>query len=308
MSAATRVVRSDAPGHALPAAATTAARAMPRWRAVLAEQLRRVGLSVRREAQLATGFLLLFGTLPVMLAHWRVPSHRSDLQFDELMLVAALLGVFAPLAVWKGEEPSRRAYFWTLPVGRSRHSLLRVLAGWMWTMAAVAAIVLWVVLLARATDGALSNGDAFVPLRPLAEDAAWHPRNYFHHPWPVPHWQWLVPFTGATAAYLVGSVVALASDHPWRWYAGSVLVFLLLVSADTRWSRTAADALLESRYGLETLLTGSEPAPVHVTTPEGHVVRHQVLQPLPARWAGATTLWIAVGGIGVVLAARRREG
>lgn len=280
---------------------------VPGWNAVVGEQLRRTGLAIRREALYAGVLVLLFGTLPVLLAHWRTPGHRSDMQFDELMLITALLGSFAPLAVWRGEEPSRRAYFWALPVDASRHSLARVLAGWAWTMLAVAALVAWVVLLARATGGELSNGDAFVPLRPLAEDAPWRLEDHFHRPWPIPAWQWLVPFAAATALYLVGSAVALASDHPWRWYAGTALVIVLMLAAGSPWARRAAGTLVEGRYGLEMLVTGSELRAAEVTTPEGHVVRHTMRSPQPSRWLAASALWLGIGVAGVLAAAHRRK-
>ena len=275
--------------------------------AVLGEQVRRVALAIRREALLLAGVLLLFGTVPVLLAHWRTPGHRTDMQFDELMLVVALVGAFAPLAVWKGEEPSRRAYFWALPVERARHSLARVAAGWGWTMLAVAAIVLWVALLARATGGELSNGDAFIPLRPLPEDTPWSPQDYFYQAWPIPRWQWAVPFMAATTAYLIGSIVALASDHPWRWYAGALLLFTLLNAASVPWTRRATTMLVEGRFGLETLVTGSARAPVDVATPEGHVMRRHVLEPRPERWLLANALWLGLGIAGVLVAARGRR-
>lgn len=285
------------------------ARRIPAWRAVLGAELRLVGGSIRRELLFAGTVVLLLGTLPMLIVHLRTPGRRSDMQFDELSLLAALLGVLAPLAVWKGEEPSRRQYSWALPVDRRRHALARLLAGLGWLLAATAVLVLWAALLARATDGEVSGGDTFVPLRPLPPDAPFRPEDHFRHPWPLPPWIWIAPFTAATVGYLVGSAVTLASGHPWRWYAGIAVAYLLLLAWGDGRAAEAAQLLLEGRYGLETLVTGGRPEAVTVTTPEGHAIEWLALRPRPGRWLAALALWGGAALVGAAAAAaRHREG
>ena len=282
-------------------------RRAPAWRAVFLAQLRWVGFAVRHELLFAGSVVLLLGSLPLLIAQARTPGFRSDMQFSELALLTALVGMFAPLAVWKQEEPARRLYFWGLPVSRERQALARVLAGWAWLMAAVAVLVVWVAMLASVTGGELSGGDTFVPLRPLPDDAPYDRADHFHHPWPLPWWLWAVPFTAATATYLAGTAIALASDHPWRWYAGILCGFLLPLAVGSPWTRAVPELLVEGRFGLEMLVTGSGHAPVSVTTPEGHVIDRWVLDPQPARWLAAVALWGGASLAGAVVAARRHR-
>lgn len=295
-----------AAGHAADADAGGALHAAPRWAAVLRQQLRATGAAVRREAAVAA-LLLLALSLPVVLTHARTPGSATDMQFAEVMLLAVLVGLFAPMAVWKGEEPSRRSYLWAMPVERSRHTLVKVLAGWAWLMAGVAAYVLWAVLVARLTRGELSLGDTRLPLHPLPEGGVPGPGDVFVHRWPVQGWQWLVPFVAATVAYLLGSIVVLASDHPWRWFAGITGAAVLVMGLGTAGAQQALTGLVEGRYGLELLATGGYSREVPVPTPAGGVAHAGVFVPAPGAWRTAALLWTALALAGLLAAAFRRQ-
>lgn len=113
-------------------------------------------------------------------------------------------------------------------------------------------------------------------------------------------WEWVVPFTAATVAYLYGSTAVLGSERPWRWIGGILIGFLLgLLVFDALGEREAKRILwlvVDGYYGLEAALFGD--------------IRAGRYQPNSAvRWLGATALWGAPGVVGVWLAAyRRREG
>lgn len=278
----------------------------PRWGAVVREQLRAVGTAVRLELIVAAILLILFSLL-LLFFHAQTPGHRTDGQFPEMMLLVVVLGLFAPMAVWKGEPPSRRAYLWALPVERSRHTLVKVFAGWAWLMAAVGAYVLWALAIARATGGALSMGPTQFPLGPIPPGAEYDAAHYFTHPWPVPGWAWLVPFASATAMYLLGSIVVLASDHPWRWYAGLVLGLILTAGTGIDLGAEITRGLIEGPYGLEVLTTGGEARDVSVANPAGGQIRSMTYAPMPAAWPVAALLWIGAGLAGTLAAALRRQ-
>ena len=60
---------------------------------------------------------------------------------------------------------------------------------------------------------------------------------------------WLAPFTSATATYLLASALGLATRHPLRWIAGSVigvfLVFGVGDAANAVWLSNAFERLVE---------------------------------------------------------------
>ena len=277
----------------------------PRWGAVAREQFRAVGGALRGEMWAAAAVLAAM-TVPLLIHHARNPARGSDLQFTEMALMVAMAGVLAPMAVWKGDGPARRSYLWALPVGRAPNTLVKVAAGWGWLMVFVAAFLLWAAVLARVTGGELSLGDTRFPLRELPDGVAATPADFFRHRWPVPAWLWIVPFTAATAAYLLGSVAALLSEHPWRWIAGFIVGWLLLAVLGHAWGHAITEAVRVGRYGLEVLVTGSDCLTTIVATPTGGQVRTGVFVPDPARWAQATALWIALG-LAMTLAAARRH-
>jgi hypothetical protein len=279
----------------------------PRWGSVAREQLRTVGLAVRRE-MIAGLCILVALALPALAAHLRTPAPTSDLQFAGMMKIVVIVGVFGPIAVWKGEEPARRGYLWTQPVDRSRHSLLKVFGGWAWVMVAVAVFLLIVAGVAWLTGGELSLGETRVLRGALSPEATPTPADFFTHRWPVPAWLSVVPFVAATAMYLLCSIVVLSSSHPWRWFAGLLLGFIFLAAlgeAGVGAGKWVARSFFEGRYGLEVLTTGSSSHMTRIAAPGGGQVLTLVHVPRPGAWATAAALWTGLGLGGVLVAARR---
>jgi hypothetical protein len=282
-----------------PAAAAPA----PRWAEVAGEQLRAVAGGAWWEMAAGAALLVLL-PVPMLIHHARTPGHVADMQFAPVALLCVLVGLFAPMAVWKGEGPARRGYFWSLPVNRSRHALVKVAAGWGLTMAAVGVLLLWGALLAWMMGGEMSLGDTRVPLRPHLEVPNPTPADFLVHPWPMEPWLWTVPFAATTAAYLVGSAVALSTDHPWRWYAGFVLCGALLAMAGLH---EELQRLVDGRYGWGVMVTGGEWKQAGLRTPAGATVFAGRFVPDPARWSATMALWMALGLAALGVAARRHQ-
>ena len=199
----------------------------PAFRAVWREQLHVVGLSIQREVVIAAALLGLFCLAGVVLA--RFPQllalmgegSLADFRLDPAQPGFGLWGVFAallfPLLVWKGERPYGDTPIWSLPVDHRRHALTKVAAGWVWLMAFLGGALLCVVLAVLAGGGALGVDE----VRQLITDpagfldgAAGSTRDVA---WTTRWWEWVLPFTSATAVYMLASALLLATAHPFRW-------------------------------------------------------------------------------------------
>ncbi len=167
----------------------------PRWRDVVLEQIRAVGLSLRREA-LVVAVVLSIVTLVIAIDIVR-GSAATWFDSDEWFPIALAAFVF-PFAVWRREKRFGPAFLWTLPVDRRRLALTRVFAGWVWLITALAVVVFWQNALAvlSGVTGAETIAFAAIP--------------------------------GTTAMYLLGSALVLGLRHPLRWLLGTVAVCFLL--------------------------------------------------------------------------------
>jgi hypothetical protein len=266
---------------------------LPRRDAVVREQLRTVGLSLRREGMLVAGGLgaLSAWILSVHLGRpWGGP--RVSLVPDA-MVPAVLLALFAALAVWKGEDPARRGYHWSMPVDHADHAMARTFSGWAWLVAAIGGYVAWLALMAVAT-----GGEVGVETRGEITDA-------------VAGWRWLVPFGGATILYLFGTALALASRHPWRWLGGGAVGFVFLAAwAASIGGHTPLHGLIETlwggEYGLRTAITGLSPDG-HSYDPRGlFYLGSWGLEPVFGAWVSAAALWLA-GALGAATLAAHRQ-
>ena len=267
---------------------------------VLVEQVRVVGMSLRGEA-LVAGVLVAFVSIGLGMAIWR-EGLVMDLRTDSHPLYG-VLGALLPFAIWKGRDRLQESSFLVLPVEHRRHALTRVLAGWIWLLAAVAALLAWQALLAIVSGGEFGALTTRMVLdRPAATmapvDASWLRAVE----WTTPAWQWLLPFTGATVAYAMTSALNLATKHPLR-VVGAVLIALLLLGVATGeyifdWLRIVLDGVFNHPWGLDTVVTGGNESlktQVLVPTPldRGPTVVWRDLPTLGA-WAGATLLWLGL--------------
>lgn len=189
----------------------------PRGRDVVREQVRIVGLGLRREA-LATAVVLGIVTLVIGIdfVHGRAATwFDSDGEWFGIVLGS----FFFPFAIWRRERRFGPAFLWTLPVDRRRLALAKVFAGWVWLMTALIFFGAWQLALA------VLSGVTDAQIIPL------------------------VAFAGASTMYLFGSALVLGLRHPLRWLLGTLGVLFLL--------GMLRDALLRGPYDLNALLSSS---------------------------------------------------
>lgn len=257
-------------------------------------QLRATGSAARPSLVAAT--VALAGITLIVLVEYLGRGHLSGFGSTSNFTptdtgVIVLLGVIFPLAVWRDAGPSKRDYHLAMPVAQSLHSLLRVAAGWVWLMAAMAAFVTWGLLSSYTLAGHAVEG-ARAAASPFGREV-------------FPAWTWLVPFANATLAYLIGSIVVLRSDRPWLWLGGTIvaftLVLVLLNSAGLQPLSSAIRELWDGRLGLRSALEVPHrrlevlgDRPYHMRT----------IPPDPIGWLGATLLWGATAISATVLALR----
>jgi hypothetical protein len=291
---------------------------LPRTRTVLVEQIRATGLALRGPGLIAAALV----ALATLFALSQVLSRGVDLTLNAWPTqLPGIMGALVPIAVWARDDRFGPAFLWSLPVDRRRHALAKALAGWVWLMCGVALITLWLLAMTRATGGRAlppetlnvlaSQVDVAGPLDPAAlRTVRWAPGPLIL----------AIPFTAATATYLLASALVLGSRHPLRWVIGTVLAYTLLSIADQAASAQPrvgwlADApgrllrlLLAGRYGLDALLTAriemlSDPA--ILTNGERTIVWSAV--PDLADWRTATLLWTGAGLLALWAAASRHR-
>jgi hypothetical protein len=288
---------------------------IPRPGGVLREQVRALGLSLRGPAAAVAALAALATAL--------ILSNilRGDLAIGfhpERWILPGLAGILLPAAVWKGEDRFGPAFLWTLPVDRRGHALARVFAGWAWLMAGVALFVLWLLALVLLSGGKLGAEETLgmIPPFPMPGPELLDPTTIRAIRWTPDPVLWLVPFTAATASYLLASAVTLGVRHPLRWIIAIVLAgFLVATVSDAADAQGLAELpedvlqlLFAGRYGLESLLIAStESLKVETMLPSRE--RVVVWRGLPdaAQWAAATLLWTAFG-LAALWAAASRHG
>jgi hypothetical protein len=165
----------------------------PRWRDVVLEQVRIVGLALR-PAALVVAVVLAIGTLLIV---GDIVGGGPGFDSDETFPTALIAFLF-PFAVWRSEKRFGSAFLWTFPVERRRLALSKVFAGFVWFMAALAGFACWLLAL-----GFLAGAPpALTILR--------------------------IPFVATAAMYLFGSALVLGLRHPLRWLLGAAGVLFLL--------------------------------------------------------------------------------
>ena len=282
---------------------------IPAMKAVWIEQLRVVGLAIRREGALA-GVVLAIGslgviaisTMPVLQATFNEEMHQ--LLFDPaeppwgfLAVIAALL---LPLVVWKGERRFGDTPLWSMPVDHRRHALLKVAAGWVWLMAILGAALVCVTLTTLVSGGTLGVDEVrLLVLDPVGATAgtpgATEPVN-----WTTPWWEWALPFTSATAAYLLASTLLLATARPLFWAAGLWAAGMVVLGVadiwEIGWIERASDHVAWY-IGADSFTHGMQ-------LPTG---RRDVwtLLPTAKMWTASSAIWISLGLAGVLMASSR---
>lgn len=247
---------------------------------VVREQISSVGIALRTAIALFVGALVLFAVLGIggaIRAAGNPNMHMEASYGAGSAIPMALVAIFLPFGVWRGEDPSRRAYHWAMPVGRGLHTLIKLLSGWVWLMAATVVFVVFIIGV-----GAVMEYITASQVR-VAE---------------IPLWEWAVPFTAATVAYLLSSVVVLASDHPWAWIGGVgigyIIAIALLKELNMNAAAHALRSVTEGYYGLA--------AAMFANLETSHFA-----PPSAARWAASAVVWGALGAAGCAVAAYYRR-
>lgn len=296
--------------------ATLATRhATPRLRDAMLAQIRVVGFALRGPALIGAALMALTTVLV-----WSETMSTGEVTafHPEHHTLPGVLGLLLPIGVWIGEERFGAGFLWTLPVDRRRHALARVFAGWVWLMAAVALLVLRLLAIVLLSGGSVLAEETrrVLPSFSFAAASPFDPSAISHVPWTPDPWLWLVPFTAATATYLLASALALGTRHPLRWVAGTVCGFLLLVglaeSANAERLIQGGDlllrSLLEGPYGVDAFLTArteSFQVAARLTTGDSVIVWRAL--PDLRDWAAATLLWTGAGLLALWAAASRHR-
>lgn len=126
-----------------------------------------------------------------------------------LLLTFGLPGLFIPFGVWRSEDPARRSYHWAMPVSRGPHTLIKVLAGWLWLIGIVAVYIAFLGSLVFIGKYIL-NPDCGMPSTAI--------------------WKVITSFTAATVVYLMTSVLVIGSGSARRWMAGLIFLYIVTIS------------------------------------------------------------------------------
>lgn len=282
---------------------------VPALKAVWIEQLRAVGLAIRREAALAALVLALgsvaviaFSRIPVLQAI--VNEEAGDLVFNPgeppWGFFAAFVALLFPLVVWKGERRFGDTPLWSLPVDHRRHALLKVAAGWVWLVAILGAALVCVTLTVLASGGTLGVDEVRLLVLDPVGAIAGTPGTTESVSWTTPWWEWALPFTSATAAYLVVSTLILATARPLLWALGLWVVGVGVLGAadiwDIGWIQRAADFV--AWYVGGDSFSGGVPLP-------GGAREAWTLLPTATMWVASSVIWIGLGLAGVLAASGR---
>lgn len=289
----------------------------PRPRDVLREQLRLVRTALRAPFAVA----LAAAVVATLLFTLEIVADGEVVDFrPEQWILPGLLGLLLPLVVWKGEDHREDSLLWTLPVDRRKHALSRVFGGWIWLMVGVALFVVWLLGLALLSGGNILTEETlrFLPSAAIPAPGGPDPAAVRTVRWAPEPWLWLIPFTAATATYLLGSALALGATV--RGVAGGAVALflgLLLIGAagelsGSEWLTFApsrvARAFVYEPYGLATLLTASSEffaAKITIGTGETVVLGRGV--PEFGRWATAAAIWLAAGAVALWAAVGRHR-
>jgi len=294
---------------------SAALHATPRAGVVFREQVSAVALALRTPAIIAACIALVATALTI--GEFITSGGAVDFA-PELSMVPGMLGALFPIAVWKGEARFGASFLWTLPVDRRQLALTKVAAGWVCLMTTIAAFVLWTLVVALVTGGNVLGEQtltllpsAVVPPPGILAPEALHTARFVPSPL-----LWLIPFTGATATYLLVSALALGARHPLRWVVGTVMSMFVVSAIGSAehvdslrfFPATVARLAEDGRYGLDAILSArAESLKTVVTLANGKTIGVWRGLPNLGDWGVATALWIGVG-LAALIAAASRHG
>jgi hypothetical protein len=246
--------------------------------------------------------LVAFSRMPVLqeMAGGEVGELVFDPGESNWSFFAVLAGLLLPLVVWKGERRFGDTPLWSMPVDHRRHALLKVAAGWVWLVAILGAALVWVTLTVLASGGVLGVDEVRLLVHDPVAAVAGTPGAMESVNWSTPWWEWALPFTSATAAYLLASTLILATARPLFWAAGLwVAGGVVLGIADVRdidWIQRTAD-FVAWYIGGDSFTRGMQ-------LPTGGREVWTLL-PTVKMWMASSAIWIGLGLVGVLGASGR---
>ena len=271
----------------------------PRWRTVAVEQIGTLRVFLRR-----TGLLLfaLYGAGIVVCIRGAVvtrnardaflrshdlaaahttPYHVNFTYSPQTSVLIMLIAFLLPFGVWQDEDPRRRSYHWMMPVARHTHTLTKVFAGWVWLMLATLLYLIVAVAIVLITERIMGEPQSYAPS--------------------FATWEWLVPFTVGTIAYMFASSATVGSRQPLVWIVGvialyAIIIYLLVVGEYPEAARKVS-SLFSGEYGVAAAALGRIDA--------FDAVHRQSYSSL-SRWLGATAIWGTIGAALLVWTAYRR--
>lgn len=167
-------------------------------------------------------------------------------------------------------------------------------------MAILGSALVWVSLTALASGGVLGVDEVRLLVLDPVGAAAGAPGAVESVNWTSPWWEWALPFTSATAAYLVVSTLILATARPLFWAVGLWVAGMLVLGAadywDIGWIQHAADFVA--------WYVGADPFTTGVRLPTG-VREAWTLLPTATMWMVSSVIWISLGLAGVLGASGR---
>ena len=272
---------------------TTSLHPVPPRNIIVAEQFRSVGVAIRREGFLYLGALVVLAILAIGAVLRAIAMHKVGNDMGVTFstpgsIPMVMLGLVAPFAVWRSEDPSRRAYHWSMPVARGPHTLIKITSGWAWLMIAVLCYLVFILLLATVIPAMAGQ-----PSRLGA----------------TPAWEWVTLFSAPTVAYLLVSIVVVATDHSVRWiggiYFGYWLVIAFLWVFGLRDLSVGVHSITGGTYGLNAALFGSAS---HVSGNAMSAGMKPTMQELSMMtWIVAMPLWIIGSTVAVIAASYRHH-
>ena len=271
---------------------------MPSWWTVLEEQVRSVGIVIRR-AVTVSGVLFLVLSILFIAEALREGSPIS-LSPQLVTLVTFVAPLFA-IAVWREEYRFPRSYLAALPVNRTYHALAKAAAGWVWLMVLVVLFMCWMLLLTFITGGHVGIDEVRLLVHERPSNNLLAEIKTVPTLWRTAPWQWMAFFSSSTAAYCIGSAVVLAGSRMRWWLAGGVVFcFFLIIAADNQLMYLGPvmpwfEYIILGPYGLKTLITGYDGIATVLTTEAGEQVT--VWSNLPRRetWGITVLVWLSLG-------------
>lgn len=275
--------------------------------ALLAEQMRAVGLALYREAALAAAALTLICVSSLVVA---LKDHDRLLVAPELLQPSLLVAMLLPYAVWKGDPVFGRAFLWTLPVRRQHAAVAKVIAGAVWMLLAMLVTLAALTLVSLISGGTIG----FADMR-YVDGGTGTIAGAARVAWVTPAWMWLMPFAGALLFYLLSSAALLGLRHPVRWAAGILVALTMLIFMIATLAPDGIVKQLIERVGL--VIWGGSAGLDFALTGGSGTLTHRIDRPGPGadtlwsalpsfgRWVWATCVWLAVSLLALALAIRR---